>query len=117
MGWTEAFYATPFAITGILALALYRAPPANDESKLALVIGAAAAAASLVPITLMRSDPPHFIGPSIALPGLIVLSIAILPGELFAIPRQRALMRVALFSFFLVAYWPSLFREARAASG
>ena len=114
MGWTGAFYATPFIVVGVLALALYRNRVGNDESQLALLIGAAAAAASLVPITLMRSDPPHFVGPSIALPGLIVLSIVMLPGLMFGKPKPRELMRVAVCTLFFIAYGPSLLRQASA---
>jgi len=36
-----------------------------------------------------------------------------LPGQLSATPWRRELMRVALCSLFLVAYGPSLFREAK----
>jgi hypothetical protein len=114
MGWTGAFYATPFIVVGVLALALYWNRTDNDEPQLALLIGAAAAAASLVPITLMRSDPPHFVGPSIALPGLIVLSILVLPGQMFAQAKPRELMRVAVCTLFFIIYGPSLLREASA---
>jgi hypothetical protein len=72
--WTAAFYLTPFVVIILTAVALW-APAQRtqaDERTLGKFLGVAGAAASLVPITLLRSDDAHFLGPSLALPFLIV---------------------------------------------
>ena len=104
--WTVAFYLTPSLVIVLTALALW-APTQReqaDERMLGKFLGVAAAAASLVPITLLRSDDAHFLGPSIALPFLIVLAVTSLPGRLTMSRRRRALVRASLLILFTAIY-------------
>ncbi len=107
--WTAAFYVTPYLILALLVCALYAAPAA-DERKIGQLIGAAAAAAAMVPVTLLRSDPHHFVGPmSTALPVLIAAALFLLPNMLSGKRARQTIVSVfalALVSFAVpVAYW------------
>ena len=104
--WTVGFYLTPAIVIVLNAMGLW-APTSrehNDERTLGIFLGVAAAAASLVPITLLRSDEPHFIGPSIALPFLILLSVLFLPERLTTRTRERNLIRASLLVLLVVIY-------------
>ena len=96
--WTAAFYLTPLVIIVLNALGLWapiqREP--RDERILGKFLGVAAAAASFVPITLLRSDDAHFLGPAIALPFLILLAVTSLPDRLTTSSRGRDVIRVSL---------------------
>lgn len=95
--WTPAFYATPYAILLLSGLAILapRGQSASAERRLALLLGTAAAAASVVPMMLLRSDEPHFLGPAIVLPALLVFGVAILPDLWTPSRRRRAILRYA----------------------
>jgi hypothetical protein len=93
--WTLGYFVTPYVIIALTALALY-CRRTEDETELAKVIGMAAAAAALVPITLLRSDKWHFLGPAVALPALMALSATSLPQFLYADRLKRALSRAAI---------------------
>jgi hypothetical protein len=93
--WTIGYFVTPYVIIVLTALALY-CRRSEDETELAKVIGMAAAAAALVPITLLRSDKWHFLGPAVALPALIALSVTSLPQFLFSNRVKRKLCRATI---------------------
>lgn len=95
--WTPAFYATPYVILLLSGLAIWapRGQSASAERRLALLLGTAAAAGSLVPLMLLRSDEPHFLGPAIVLPALLVVGVAILPDLWTPSRRRRAILRYA----------------------
>jgi len=93
--WTVGYFATPYVIIVLTALALY-CRRTEDETELAKVIGMAAAAAALVPITLLRSDKWHFLGPAVAMPALIALSVTSLPQFLCSNRLKRALARATI---------------------
>jgi hypothetical protein len=93
--WTLGYFATPYVIIVLTALALY-CRKTEDETELAKVIGMAAAAAALVPITLLRSDKQHFLGPAVALPALMALSVTSLPQFLSLNRIKRELSRVTI---------------------
>jgi hypothetical protein len=104
--WTVAFYLTPFVVIILSALGLW-APIQReqaDERMLAKFLGVAAAAASLVPITLLRSDDAHFLGPSIALPFLILLGVTSLPSHLTTCSHRRKLIRASLLISLVAIY-------------
>jgi hypothetical protein len=103
--WTIGYFATPYVIIVLTALALY-CRRTEDETELAKVISMAAAAAALVPITLLRSDKWHFLGPAIAMPALIALSVTSLPQFLCSnrIKREiaRAIIMIVLAGIYFV---------------
>lgn len=105
--WTIGYFATPYVIIVLTALALY-CRRSKDEAALAKVIGMAAAAASLVPITLLRSDKWHFLGPAVAVPALIALSITSLSQFLFSNGVKRALCRAAILIILVGVYFVPL---------
>ena len=105
--WTVAFYATPVVVPALAWLALHvdvEADTAERRRRRGIFLGYAAAAASLVPITLLRSDEPHFVGPARALPALLVLAIVMLPGLLCRRPARREVVRLALLAIVLAIY-------------
>lgn len=93
--WTIGYFATPYVIIALTALALY-CRRTEDETELAKVIGMAAAAAALVPITLLRSDKWHFLGPAVAMPALIALSVTSLPQFLGSNRIKQELARAII---------------------
>src|SRR5262249_30723579 len=52
--------------------------------------------AALVPITLLRSDKWHFLGPAVAMPALIAMSVTSLPQFLYSNRIKRELSRAAI---------------------
>jgi hypothetical protein len=104
--WTVAFYSTPIIVAAVTALALYapRQTRLQDERKLAVVIGTSAAVVSLVPITLLRSDIHHFLGPAMPVPALIVAAVALLPGRLATNAFRREAVRLVLLVIFFSIY-------------
>jgi hypothetical protein len=88
--FTPAFYATPYVILICCGLAIWapRGRSAQAERNLALLLATAAAAGSLVPLMLLRSDEPHFLGPATVLPALLVFGITMLP-DLWVTGRGR----------------------------
>jgi hypothetical protein len=104
--WTPAYYATPYVILVVTALALYapREQSVHRERKLAFFLATAAAATSLVPITLLRSDEPHFLGPALALSVVIALSVTMLPSLLIDNMVRREGMRVVFLIVFTLIY-------------
>ena len=81
--FTPAYYATPYVILICSGLAIWapRSRSAMAERNLAVLLATAAAAGSLVPLMLLRSDEPHFLGPATILPALLVFGIATLPDR------------------------------------
>jgi hypothetical protein len=104
--WTIAFYLTPFLVIILTGVGLWAPIHCADthERMLGRFLGIAAAAASLVPITLLRSDDAHFLGASIALPFLIVLAGASLPGRLTTCRRRKELIRAVLLLLLIAIY-------------
>jgi hypothetical protein len=96
--YTAAFYVTPYVVIAITGMALYspqREP--KDELRIGMILGMAAAVASLSPITLTRSDDYHFLGPSTGgLPALIALTVMFLPSVLTKIALWREVIRSAV---------------------
>jgi hypothetical protein len=102
--WTIGYFVTPYVIIVLTALALY-CRRSEDETELAKVIGMAAAAAALVPITLLRSDKWHFLGPAVALPALIAVSVTSLPQFLFSNHVKRELSRATILIILAGVYF------------
>jgi hypothetical protein len=104
--WTVAFYLTPFVVIILNALGLWARIQREqaDERMLGKFLGVAAAAASLVPITLLRSDDAHFLGPAIALPFLLLLAVTSLPGRLTTSSRKRKWIRASLLISLIAIY-------------
>jgi hypothetical protein len=104
--WTVAFYLTPSVVIILTALGLWALAQREqaDERMLGKFLGVAAAAASLVPITLLRSDDAHFLGPAIALPFLLLLGVTSLPGRLTTHSRRRELIRASLLISMIAIY-------------
>lgn len=102
--WTIGYFVTPYVIIVLTALALY-CRRTEDETELAKVIGMAAAAAALVPITLLRSDKWHFLGPAVAMPALIALSVTTLPRFLGSnrIKRELSILIILAGLYFMPA--------------
>ncbi len=96
--WTPAFYAAPYVILVLSGLAIWapRGQSAPDERRLGLLLATAAAAGSVVPMMLLRSDEPHFLGPATVLPALLVFSITALPDAWTSGRGRRASFRFAL---------------------
>jgi hypothetical protein len=108
--WRRAYPATPIVIILTTAVALYRRPARTDqqERENGQLLGIAAAAVPLTMITLFRADGPHFVATATALPALVVLAIAILPGEFrWRLDRANAL-RIAMIAASLVLYFNPL---------
>src|SRR5262249_51981991 len=91
------------------------APAAEDERKIGQFIGAVAAVAALGPITLLRSDQWHFVGPmSTALPILIVAVIFLFPRALPGMGRSaRHVLFAAILLLLAGAYATPIISEAR----
>jgi hypothetical protein len=105
--YTNAFYLTPYVVIAITGMALYSRPQQElkDERWVGIIVGTAAAVASLVPITLMRSDDYHFLGPATGgLPALIALSVMLLPGVLTKNVCSREATRCALLIILCAIY-------------
>jgi hypothetical protein len=103
--YTPSFYLTPYVVIAISGMALYspqREP--KTELRIGTILGMAAAVASLIPITLTRSDVCHFLGPSTGgLPALIALSVTLLPGVLTK-GLWRGVIRSAVLIIVCVIY-------------
>lgn len=109
---TENPYTRAFRFTSILALAttglaLYsrRQAAPSGERNVALVLGTSAAVISVIPITLMRSDQWHFVGPiSSVVPVWMAATLVFLPGILSSRPAIREAFRVGMAAVFLFTY-------------
>ena len=104
--FTPAFYATPYAILVCGALTIWapRGRTAVAERNLAVLLATAAATASLVPLMLLRSDEPHFLGPATILPALLVFAIATLPKVWATRRGRRATLRCAAAAVLLLIF-------------
>ena len=104
--WTTAFYASPPLVLALSAITLYsrRQLDARLERHRGQLVGMAAASASLIPITLLRSDEAHFIGPAMTLPALIALAVLTVPALLTGRPLYRESIRAIMIVFFAVIY-------------
>jgi hypothetical protein len=105
--WGIVFYLTPFVLLLMTIVALYSrrdAVTATEERTRAQVLGMAAAASSLVPLTLLRSGTGNLIASSTALPAALVLSLIYLPALITRTAYLRELTRVLLVTAFLVIY-------------
>jgi hypothetical protein len=105
--WGIVFYLTPVVLLLTTIVALYSRSDratATEECTRAQVLGMAAAASSLVPITLLRSGSGNLIAASTALPAALVLSLIYLPALVARTGYLRELTRVFLVTAFLVIY-------------
>jgi hypothetical protein len=104
--FTPAFYATPYVILICSGLAIWapRSRSALAERNLAVLLATAAAAGSLVPLMLLRSDEPHFLGPATILPALLVFGIATLPDRWVTRRGRRASLRYAAAAILLMIF-------------
>lgn len=106
--WTLAFYLTPCVIVVLSSIALYVARPAatvHGDARMGQLLGMLGAAASLYAFTpQLRSDAVHFIGSSMAIAPVVVLSIVYLPERLFQLTEHRARARIAMTAVFVVVY-------------
>ena len=104
--YTPAFYATPYVILicGGLAIWAPRGRSARAERNLPVLLATAAAAGSLVPVMLLRSDEPHFLGPATILPALLVFGIATLPGVWVTRRGRRARLWYAAAAVLLLIF-------------
>jgi hypothetical protein len=96
-----AYYFSPYCMLILTAVLLYFLKPSSDaeEQSRGSLIGLVAAAASLAPITMLRSDYPHFLGPSIVQPSLVVLTVAFLPQ---LISKQTITKETTRFALILI---------------
>jgi hypothetical protein len=96
--WTVAFYATPPIVILVSGGALYAPKQTllSDERKAGIVLGMAAASAALLPITFLRSDLQHFLGPALPVPAMLAGAIAFLPGMYATSSMRRETMRAIL---------------------
>jgi len=94
--WTIAYYATPYIVIVMILLALYSRVQ-QDESRVAMFLSVAAAAAALVAFTLLRADEQHFLGPmSRGLPALLALGVTLLPTLVTSQRLTREALRAAV---------------------
>ena len=106
-GWGAAYRFTPIILVGLTALSLYpvrRHAQAGSDKGTGQLLGILAAATTLELLTLFRADSTHFIGMSMALAPLMVLSVAYLPARLSNRGRAREAIRGTLLLLFFVAY-------------
>ena len=105
--WGIAYYFTPYLVVIAFALAFN----ARLQSTIALeirvgqIVGVGAAAASLVPITLLRADYYHFLGPSIALAPLMALCVLHLPELLSRRVLHREMIRAGILLVVFIVYF------------
>jgi hypothetical protein len=103
--WKWAYYCTPYLVIGITAIALYNnTMDLRREQQLGQLLGMAAAASALTTVTMFRADSSHFVGPSVALAPLIVLTIFVLPLALCKYPIWRHFVRLAFAAVLFTIY-------------
>lgn len=106
--WTLPYYVTPYLLILVGVLVVYvpeiRRIDLSDQTRRFRLLGIIAAAIPLHMMTMLRSDPTHFIGPSIALGATLVATVAILPGLLTTSKLVRELVRAALAVVIMMIY-------------